>query len=110
MRRAPASGVVTFRSVASTSVVGRLRAVAVAVLVAPIRLYRVAVSPLKITPSCRFHPTCSAYAEQAIVVHGPLRGSWFAVRRLLRCHPFHPGGLDPVPPARSRGARRTEDA
>lgn len=84
--------------------------VAVAVLVTPIRLYRRLLSPLKATPSCRFHPTCSAYAEEAIVVHGPVRGSWMAVRRLFRCHPFHPGGLDPVPPARSHGTRRTEDA
>lgn len=65
---------------------------------APIRAYRRFVSPLKPTPSCRFHPTCSAYAEEAIERHGLLAGGWLALRRILRCHPWHPGGLDPVPP------------
>jgi putative membrane protein insertion efficiency factor len=46
---------------------------------------------------CRFHPTCSSYAIEAIEVHGGLKGSWMALTRLLRCHPFHPGGYDPVP-------------
>lgn len=67
---------------------------------APIRFYRRFLSPLKPAPSCRFHPTCSAYAVEAVHVHGVLRGSWLALARLLRCHPFHPGGLDPVPPPR----------
>lgn len=66
-------------------------------LVLPIRLYRRFLSPLKPAPSCRFHPTCSAYAQEAILVHGPLRGGRLALRRLLKCHPWHPGGLDPVP-------------
>ncbi|MFZ0119592.1 MAG: membrane protein insertion efficiency factor YidD [Pseudonocardiaceae bacterium] len=52
-------------------------------------------------PSCRFFPSCSAYAIEALTVHGVLRGSWLTVRRLLRCGPWHPGGMDPVPPARS---------
>ena len=64
-----------------------------------IQLYRKFISPLK-PPSCRFYPTCSAYALEAIQVHGAFRGSWLAVRRLLKCHPFHPGGIDPVPPKR----------
>lgn len=74
-----------------------MRALASFVLVALIHAYRLAISPL-IGPACRYHPTCSAYAEQAIRVHGPLRGGLLAARRLLRCHPFHSGGFDPVPP------------
>jgi hypothetical protein len=66
-------------------------------LKAGIVFYRRFISPLK-PPTCRFHPTCSAYALEAIEVHGALYGSWLAIRRILRCHPFHPGGFDPVPP------------
>jgi putative membrane protein insertion efficiency factor len=57
--------------------------------------YRAAVSPF-LAPSCRFAPSCSSYASQALQRHGMVRGGWMAVRRLLRCHPFHPGGWDPV--------------
>lgn len=67
----------------------------------PIRLYRWTVSPL-LPPACRFHPSCSAYALQALQTHGPIRGLALALRRLGRCHPFNPGGLDPVPPAPGR--------
>ena len=66
-----------------------------------IRVYRLTLSPL-IGPCCRFEPTCSAYGETEIGAHGTLRGLWLALRRLLRCHPFHPGGLDPVPPPANR--------
>ena len=65
-----------------------------------IRAYQRLVSPL-LGPRCRFHPSCSQYALEAIDTHGALRGVWLALRRLLRCHPLHPGGYDPVPPARS---------
>lgn len=61
--------------------------------------YRNYISPLK-PPTCRFYPTCSAYALEALELHGPGRGSWLAVKRICKCHPFHPGGIDYVPPAR----------
>jgi uncharacterized protein len=63
-----------------------------------IRAYRNFISPL-FPSSCRFQPTCSQYAMEAIATYGSIRGSWLAVRRILRCHPFHPGGYDPVPAA-----------
>ncbi len=66
-------------------------------LLGPIRAYQYLVSPW-LGPHCRFHPSCSAYALEAIESHGVWKGSWLAVRRLGRCHPFHPGGHDPVPP------------
>ncbi|MGV0997796.1 MAG: membrane protein insertion efficiency factor YidD [Fluviibacter sp.] len=61
-----------------------------------ITLYRYTLSPL-LGQRCRFYPSCSAYAAEALTQYGPLRGSWLALKRLLRCHPFHPGGHDPVP-------------
>jgi putative membrane protein insertion efficiency factor len=79
----------------SRGVAGVLRQI----VVAPIRFYRRVLSPLKPAPSCRFHPSCSAYAQEAILSHGVLRGGWLSVRRVAKCHPWHPGGLDPVPPA-----------
>ena len=62
--------------------------------------YRRWISPA-LAPHCRFAPTCSTYAVQALRTHGALRGCWLTLRRLARCHPFHPGGHDAVPPARS---------
>lgn len=61
-----------------------------------IRFYRKYVSPNK-PPSCRFYPTCSMYAIQAIEKYGALKGTFMAIKRILKCHPLHPGGYDPVP-------------
>lgn len=61
-----------------------------------IRLYQIFVSPL-LPKSCRFYPTCSEYALEAILKHGALRGTWLAVKRVVKCGPWHPGGYDPVP-------------
>ena len=61
-----------------------------------IRGYQRFISPA-LPPSCRFHPSCSQYALEAVTRHGALKGGWLAARRLARCHPFHPGGFDPVP-------------
>ena len=74
------------------------------VLLALLRAYRRYLSPM-LSPRCRFLPSCSAYAVEAIERHGAARGSWLALRRVARCHPFHPGGPDPVPdpaPAETR--------
>ena len=70
-------------------------------LMAAIRVYRRIVSPL-MAPRCRFYPSCSTYALEAIDRHGAVRGTVLTVRRLLRCHPLHPGGYDPVPSAAPR--------
>jgi len=61
-----------------------------------IRIYQKFISPLKKRPSCRFYPTCSQYAIDAISRYGAVKGGLMAFRRLLKCHPFHPGGYDPV--------------
>lgn len=66
-----------------------------------INSYRLFISPL-FAPSCRYHPTCSKYALEAVERFGAMRGSWLAIKRILRCHPFHPGGYDPVPPLKSK--------
>ena len=65
-------------------------------LALPVRAYRLAASPW-VGHACRFQPTCSAYALEALERHGAARGSWLTVRRIERCHPFRPGGFDPVP-------------
>jgi putative membrane protein insertion efficiency factor len=71
-------------------------AIASALLKGLVHFYRAVISPLT-PPSCRYHPTCSAYALQAIDRHGAARGLILSVKRILRCHPYHPGGFDPVP-------------
>ena len=65
-------------------------------LILMIRGYQLWVSPL-LPAACRYYPTCSAYAIEALEKHGPVTGSWLALRRIARCHPFHAGGYDPVP-------------
>ncbi|HEY2029672.1 MAG TPA: membrane protein insertion efficiency factor YidD [Myxococcales bacterium] len=77
-------------------------------LLALVFVYRRLVSPM-LPPACRYHPSCSAYAFDAIRVHGPISGLFLAARRLLRCHPWAVGGPDPVPPRRNpRDERRAE--
>lgn len=66
------------------------------ILLALIRFYRAAISPYKGGPCCRFVPTCSEYAMQAVEKYGAVKGGYLAVRRLLKCHPFHKGGYDPL--------------
>ena len=73
---------------------------------APIVLYRRWISPA-LPARCRFYPSCSAYALEAVQTHGAIKGIGLAIWRLLRCHPFHPGGYDPVPPP--RGRRKDDD-
>lgn len=74
-----------------------------AILLGILRLYQLILSPW-IGNQCRFYPTCSEYARQAIEAHGSLRGSALAVRRLSKCHPWHPGGFDSVPGAGQQGS------
>ncbi|WP_084653395.1 membrane protein insertion efficiency factor YidD [Nocardioides insulae] len=76
-------------------------------LIALLRAYRTLISPLY-GQVCRYHPSCSAYALEAVSRHGSLRGTWLAVRRLARCHPWAPGGYDPVPDTRERPSRSSD--
>jgi uncharacterized protein len=78
-------------------------------VVLPIIAYRRWISPV-MPARCRFYPSCSAYALEAVETHGVLHGSYLAARRLLRCHPFHPGGFDPVPPPAGRTRTKLDDA
>ena len=66
------------------------------ILVIPIKLYQILISPL-IGPNCRYHPTCSQYSIEAINKHGPFKGTWLAIKRILSCHPWGGSGHDPVP-------------
>ncbi len=76
--------------------VKRLRNFLVKVLCLLIRFYQVFISPL-FPPACRYTPTCSQYALEALQKHGPIKGLYLAIKRILRCHPYHEGGYDPVP-------------
>ena len=88
MKETSSSG---FRSIASG-----IETVFRFLLLGLLALYRKLVSPL-LPPACRFHPTCSAYAAEAVRAHGAAKGSFLALKRVLRCHPFNPGGYDPIP-------------
>lgn len=77
-------------------IVRSLRSGAVFILTLPILFYRSCISPFT-PPACRFTPTCSAYALEALRKHGPIKGSWLAIRRICRCHPWGGSGYDPVP-------------
>jgi hypothetical protein len=85
----------------------RLGAVA-RLLAAGVRGWRVLST--RLPPRCRFYPSCSAYALEALQEHGAARGTWLSVRRIGRCHPWHPGGLDPVPPTNRRSPRAARAA
>jgi putative membrane protein insertion efficiency factor len=74
----------------------RVRELPRRILLVPIRGYQKFISPA-LPPSCRFSPSCSQYALEAVSRYGALKGTWLAIRRLVRCHPFNPGGYDPVP-------------
>lgn len=82
--------------------------VATKVAVFLIHLYRATLSPL-LGSACRYTPSCSRYTEEAITRFGPWRGSWMGIRRIGRCHPWHPGGHDPVPARRSHAAQEPID-
>jgi len=79
------------------------------VLIWLLKGYRFAISPLY-GQVCRYHPTCSAYALEAVQTHGALRGTWLAMRRVARCHPWAAGGLDPVPPPKNRTSSTSSSA
>ncbi|MEQ2529352.1 membrane protein insertion efficiency factor YidD [Robertmurraya yapensis] len=66
------------------------------IMIGFIRFYQTVISPIK-PPTCRFYPTCSHYGIEAISRFGPLKGGWLTIKRILKCHPFHPGGVDLVP-------------
>jgi uncharacterized protein len=71
-------------------------------LISFIRFYQIFISPLK-PPTCRFYPTCSHYGLEAVKRFGAIKGGWLAIKRILKCHPFHPGGFDPVPEKQENG-------
>lgn len=89
--------------------IGSLKAALSALMLGLIWVYRNAISPL-LPPRCRYYPTCSQYAVDAIKVHGPFAGGWMACKRILRCHPLREGGLDPVPPRDCRCASPLDEA
>lgn len=89
---------------AISRIAGRLffasRRLVIIIMVSLVRLYQLVISPL-LGPRCRFWPSCSSYTIEAIQVHGPIKGGWMAAKRIIKCHPGNPGGMDPVPGGRS---------
>jgi uncharacterized protein len=73
-------------------------------VIALIRFYQIFISPLK-PPTCRFYPTCSQYGLEAVKRFGAIKGGWLTIKRILKCHPFHPGGFDPVPEKRENSRK-----
>lgn len=98
------------------SVIARLRSalysgprwVLMKVMIGCVRVYQYTLSPL-LGPRCRFWPSCSSYTIEAIQVHGPIKGGWMAIRRIVKCHPGNPGGMDPVPGGRSEQLCREDE-
>ena len=89
------------------SLVKILRQALILILIIPVKIYQLVISPL--TPaSCRHLPTCSEYAVEALKTHGIFMGSWLALKRILRCHPWGTHGYDPVPPKKIRTRKMTE--
>jgi putative membrane protein insertion efficiency factor len=74
-------------------------------MIGVIRFYQIVISPLK-PPTCRFYPTCSHYGLESVKRFGALKGGWLAIKRIVKCHPFHPGGFDPVP---EKALKKKED-
>jgi putative membrane protein insertion efficiency factor len=93
-----------------SSYLNRIKRLPLALLILLVKFYQLFISPM-IGPQCRFTPTCSEYAVEALRMHGVLKGVWLTIKRLSRCHPMHPGGLDPVPPCCSfkRASISTKD-
>ena len=85
-----------------------LRWLLMKVMIGSVKVYQYTLSPL-LGPRCRFWPSCSSYAIEAIQVHGPMKGGWMAVRRIVKCHPGNPGGMDPVPGGRSEQLCREDE-
>ena len=90
-------------------IVGRIGQLAALPLIALVRFYQLVISPLT-PPTCRYYPSCSTYAVTALRRFGPIKGTWLAVRRVLRCHPWAPGGVDHVPDRPHRRAADVSDA
>ncbi|MBE0464531.1 membrane protein insertion efficiency factor YidD [Halomonas sp. FME20] len=85
-----------------------LRQLIISLMVGAVRTYQYVISPL-LGPRCRFWPSCSSYTIEAIQVHGPLKGGWMAIKRIIKCHPGNPGGMDPVPGGRSEQLCKEDD-